>query len=110
MNTWTRQDTRNWISQLERRMADIKYYLDQTLDWCEDNDICDDRYIFILSFMTCIWVCNMRSESIAYSEILDILGVKHSEIVEDKTYDLGSNFEGLDHEELLVAVLKSTDY
>ena len=109
MSSWSRSDTRLWISQIEKRLSDIQFYLEKTLQWCEENDIYDDRYVFILSFMSCLWVCNMRNENITYNELLEILGLENMTVNEDKVYDLGNMFQNLDHYDLLAAVLKTTE-
>ena len=106
MAVWTREDTKLWISQLEGRISDIDFYLNKTVDWCEDRDIIDDRYVFLFSFMTCIWVCNMRGESITYNELLEILGLENMCVMDDRIYDLGDQFSNLDYDDLLEAVLK----
>lgn len=106
MKPWTRDDTKLWISQLEYRIKDIDHYLRKTIEWCEDNYVYDDRHVFMLSFLTVIWVSNMRSEPISYVELLEILGIPDMIMGEDKIYNLGPEALDIDHEQLLNMVLK----
>lgn len=106
MKPWTREDTKFWISQLEHRLEDIDYYLKETTEWCERNYIYDDRKVFMLSFLTVIWVSHMRDEPISYIELLEILGIPELIEGEDKIYYLGPELTNLSHEELLNMVYK----
>lgn len=107
MRPWTRDDTKEWISQLEHRIEDIEYYLEKTIEWCEDNDIDDDRIVFMCSFLTCIWVSNMRGEPITFVELMELLEVKEWEADEEKIYDLDDKWSNLDHYELLEKAVRS---
>ena len=109
MKPWTREDTKDWISQLEHRIEDIDYYLKVTLDWCEDRGVWDDKKIFILSLLTIIWVSWMREETVSYMEILEILGIEQIQLEEDKIYSLGDKFYNLNHEEMLEMILSDLD-
>ncbi len=103
---WTREDTRYWITQLENRIEDIDYYLQRTVQWCEDNYVYDNDQVFIYSFITCVWVSYQRNEAISYSELLEILGIEKPDEFEDKIYELGDQFTDIDHEELLETLHK----
>lgn len=110
MKYWSREDTRDWISQLENRLEDIDYYLDQTVKWCESQFIHDDRQVFVCSFLTCIWVCHMRNESISYIELLEILGIDNINVThDDRIYEIGDEFKDIDYEELLRLAAKRLD-
>lgn len=109
MKPWTREDTKFWISQLEHRIEDIDYYLRKTVEWCEDNYVYDDRHVFMLSFLTVVWVSNMRDEPISYVELLEILGMPEMIEGEDKIYSLGLDMLNVSHEELLQMVYKDLD-
>ncbi len=109
MKPWTRDDTKYWISQLENRIEDIDYYLKETIRWCEDHYIHDDRKVFMCSFLTCVWVCHMRNESITYKELLEILGLENMYTGEDSIYNLGPNLKNVDHEELLNLITRRLD-
>lgn len=101
---WSRDDTRDWIVQLENRISDVNYYLQQTVNWCQTNDVVSDRAVFVASFMTVLWVSSMRNESISYNEALELLGLKHLEQAIDRVYELGAIYNGIDHEDLLKSV------
>jgi len=98
---WTRDDTKEWITQLEHRLEDIDYYLQRTTDWCDEYGIDDSRLVFLCSFLTCIWVSHMRGEFITQTELMELLGVEIEEIDEDKIYELDDKWGSMDHEELL---------
>lgn len=106
MNYWSRNDTKEWIAQLENRIEDISYYLDQTFSWCEENEIEDDRIIFMCSFLTCIWVSQLRGEDISFTELMEILEIQEWECDEDKFYELDEKWLDLDHSELLTKVVE----
>lgn len=101
MKPWTRDDTKEWIIQLEHRIEDIDYYLNETVKWCEEYGIDDNNVVFMCSFLTCIWVSAMRGETITYTELMEMLGVDEWEQGEEKTYELDDNWLDLDHYELL---------
>ena len=106
MNYWSREDTKAWVAQLEDRIEDISHYIDQTLDWCEEQYIDDDKVIFMCCFLTAIWVSQLRGEPITYIELMEMLGIKDIPDGEDKFYELDSQFEDLTHKELLRVAVK----
>lgn len=99
--TWTRDDTKEWILQLENRLEDIDYYLQRTVEWCGNYGIWNDEHVFILSFMTVIWVSNMRLEPVSKKEIFEIVGISGWEEMIDQEYSLGAEYHNLDFEEML---------
>jgi hypothetical protein len=104
MKYWSRDDTKEWINQLEHRIDDIDYYLDRTLAWCDEYGIDNQRVVFMCSFLTCIWVSQVRGEPISFIELMEMLGVEEWETSnnnEDKVYELDECFSNLDHYELL---------
>lgn len=103
---WSRDDTRDWIAQIEDRIDDIDHYLSKTIAWCEDNYIYDDRDVFTASFLTCIWVSQLRCETISYIELMEMLGVEEVESEEEKLYELDVEYLDLTHDELLARVMK----
>ena len=107
---WTRTSTRDWITQLELRIEDIQYYIERTVDWCGDNGVYGDESIFICLVMTVVWVVDMRQETITKAEVFEILGIKELEICEEDTYELASQFQNLDHSEMLTTVLSNHLY
>ena len=101
MNYWSRQDTKEWIAQLEDRLEDISHYLDKTLEWCDAHHIEDEKLIFLCSFLTCIWVSQLRDEPISYTELMEMLGISEVDTDEEKLYELDAEFIDLTHTELL---------
>lgn len=107
MSIWSRDNTKEWIIQLENRIEDIDYYLVRTVEWCEQNGIWDDEKVFGLAFVTVLWVCHMRGEDVSRKEIIEIIGIAGWEDAEDAVMDLGDQLSTLDHEEMLQIVAKS---
>ena len=58
------------------------------------------------AFLTCVWVSEMRDESISFVELMEMLQIKEWECDEDKLYELNKEWIGLDHDELLVKVVE----
>lgn len=106
MRPWTREDTRDWIVQLELRVEDLNYYLMQTVQWCEENNILDDKTVFACSLMTALWVVWQRNESISRWEIMEILGIRDWNSFPDEAVELGERFWGYDLEEILEQVVE----
>ena len=104
---WTRKDTREWITHLESRLEDIEYYLRKTVEWCDENAIYEERTIFACSVMTAVWVSHVRGEPISKQELFEIMGVKDWADAEDCLFEFNSDFEDLEHEELLEMVANS---
>jgi hypothetical protein len=105
MKYWTRDDTKEWITQLEHRIEDIDYYLNRTMEWCEDYGIDNSKVIFMCNFITCVWVSYMRNEPITFIELMEILGVENWEAGEEKIYELDNRWGELDHYDLLEQVV-----
>jgi hypothetical protein len=104
---WDRKATRDWIAQLEYRIEDIRYYMERTIEWCEANDIYSDRIVFACAVMTAAWVSHMRQEPLSKHEIFEILGVENWESAEDGVFEFNSDYDHLDHEELLEMIVSS---
>lgn len=104
MKPWSREDTRDWIAQLELRVEDLNYYLLQTVLWCEKNNIEDDRTVFACAMMTALWVAWQRNESMSRWELMEILGIKNWSEFPDEEVELGPTFQNLDIEEVLIKV------
>lgn len=109
MRYWSRDNTREWINQLQNRVEDIHYYLAETIKYCEKNAIFDNKDVLILSIMTCVWVVGMRNETISLSEMIEILNLDMP-ITDDKIFDMGRQMEGLDFEQMLAIVSKKGPY
>jgi hypothetical protein len=106
MKYWSREDTKEWIIQLEHRVQDIDYYLNKTLEWCEDYGVEDNHVVFMCSFLTCIWVSHMRGEPITFTELMEMLGVEEWESDEEKVYELDDRWGNLDFHEFLEQVVE----
>lgn len=109
MKYWSRDDTKEWIIQLEHRLDDIDYYLNRTIEWCDEYGIEDDRVVFMCSFLTCIWVSRMRDEPITFVELMEMLGVEEWDSDEEKIYELDDEYAQLDHHEFLEKVVLTLD-
>ena len=109
MKYWSRNDTKEWIIQLEHRVEDIEYYLERTLEWCDEYGVDNGRVVFMCSFLTCIWVSAMRGEPITFTELMEILGVEDFETNEEKLYELDEKWIQLDHSDLLEHVVMMLD-
>jgi len=103
---WSIYDTKLWINQLENRIEDIDYYLNQTIKYCEDNDIINNETVFTLSFLTVLWVSYMREEPISRREIFEILCIKDWEDLPDSPVELGAKLADFDLQDLLNLVSK----
>lgn len=102
--TWTRKDTQYWIAQLENRVEDIDYYLNQTIVWCEENGIYRDDAVFACALMTVIWVSHQRGEPVSKREAMELLGVQGWEMIEDEEFELHGRFANFELEDLLEQV------
>ncbi len=98
---WSREDTQHWISQLENRVEDIDYYLNQTVAWCEERGVYNDQAVFACSVMTVIWVSHMRQEPLSKREVFELIGVKDWYNAEDVIYELSPKFSDFELEEIL---------
>lgn len=103
---WNIYDTKLWINQLENRIEDIDYYLNQTVNYCEANNIINNETVFTLSFLTVLWVSYMREELISRREIFEILCIKDWEDLPDAPVELGAKLSDFDLQELLSVVSK----
>lgn len=101
---WTRNQTREWITHLENRLEDIDYYLNRTIEWCEERGVYNDQAVFACAVMTVIWVSHMRQEPLSKREVLELVGVTDYYNVEDQEYNLNPQFQNLELEELLEVV------
>lgn len=103
---WSMWDTKLWVNQLENRIEDIDYYLNQTVQYCEANNIINNETVFTLSFLTVLWVSYMREEPISRREIFEILCIKDWEDLPDAPVELGAKLADFDLKELLDVVSK----
>lgn len=110
MKPWTRDDTRSWIESLEYRIADIEHYLQRTLEWIEENEIYSDRFVFLCSFMTIVWVCHLRNEPISKYELFEILGIQNYDQVPDAIFGFNEEYEFMELEELLAKIVEDNSF
>lgn len=103
---WTRDDTKNWLFQIRHRLEDFEYYLKQTENWCEHHGIFNDAQLFMCYTMTVVWVNYMRGEKLTKTELFEILGFEEHQFSND-LYELGQEFQNLDHESLLYKVCRN---
>jgi hypothetical protein len=101
---WTRDQTREWIAHLENRLEDIDYYLNRTVEWCENHGVYNDQAVFACAVMTVIWVSHMRQEPLSKREVLELVGVVDYYNAEDQEYQLNPEFRNYELEELLEVV------
>jgi len=109
MKYWSRENTKEWIAQLEDRLEDIAHYLEKTEDWCSEYGVEDERVIFMCMFLTCIWVSQLRGEEITYVELMEMLGIEDSKHGTEKFYELDDKYLNLTHIELLEEAVASFD-
>ena len=107
MSYWSRNDTKEWIVQLEHRVQDMDYYLVKADEWCDEYGIDNNKLIFMCSFLTCVWVSNMRGEHITFNELMEILGVEEWNDDEEKYYELDECWGNLDFHEFLEKVVET---
>jgi hypothetical protein len=103
---WTRNDTKDWLFQIEHRLYDFDYYLKETLTWCEDHYIYDDKSVFGCCLMTLVWVSHMRGEKLSKNETFEILGITDYPF-DNSIYELNENLQDLDHEDLLNNIVRN---
>ena len=107
---WSRDNTKEWIFQLQHRIEDIDYYLQRTIDWCEHNGVWADQKVFACCVMAVIWVSHMRGEPVSKRELFEILGIADWDQVEDVEYTLvDPKFVKMDLDELLDNVVQRFD-
>lgn len=110
MSYWSRDNTRDWINQIENRLEDFYYYLDRTAEWCQQNGVWEARKTLMCSLITCIWVASMRNEQISFTELCELVGVTIDSPVVDKIYNTCEQFQNIELEEILqILILKTTD-
>lgn len=106
---WTREQTQEWLIQVESRIEDIGYYLARTTEWCDRNEVWSDHKVIACSIVTVIWVCNMRGETISRREIFEILGCPGWEEMDDTGYGLNNNILSADLEDILAQTIEHFD-
>lgn len=104
---WSREDTRDWIAQLELRVEDIDFYLNETVRWLEERDVERDEVCFACAMMALVWVAYQRSEPITRWELMEILGIKDYYYMPDEELELGPKYRTMDLENVLEDVLET---
>jgi hypothetical protein len=104
MTAWTRDQTKDWVAQLENRIEDIEYYLMLAIEWCEEQGIYNDRIVFVCAVMTVVWVSHMRNEPISQREIFELLHIEDWESVDDAIFELSPKYQNCELTELLKMV------
>lgn len=106
---WTRNDTKDFIHQIESRIEDIDYYLKRTVEWCEQNGVWENKRVLMCCLISCIWVSSMRQEEISFREIVEYVGLTEFEDTTlDKIYGICEEFRCLEHEEILQMLIDKT--
>lgn len=103
---WKREDTKEWLIQIENRLEDFEYYLEQTTNWCELHGIWNDAAVFMCCVMTLVWVSYQRGERLSKVEVFEVLGFDQNSFNNDE-YELSDEFKKLDHSDLLYRVVKN---
>ena len=106
---WTREQTQEWVIQVENRIQDIDYYLKRTVEWCENNGVWSDPKVIACSVVTVIWVSHMRGEPVSRHEIFEILGFDNWQDTEDACYEMNNKMLDMELEELLEQAVASFD-
>jgi hypothetical protein len=102
--SWTRDQTKEWVAQLENRIEDIEYYLLRTIEWCEERGIYNDQAVFACSMMTVVWVSHMRGEPIGIRDAMELLGIKDWDSMTDDIFELSPQYKNYDLDDLLELV------
>jgi hypothetical protein len=103
---WSILDTKTWIAHVENRIEDMDYYLNQTVNYCEANNIINNETVFTLSFLTILWVAYMREEPITRREIFELLCIKDWENLPDAPVELGEKLADFELKDILDLVSK----
>jgi hypothetical protein len=101
MKPWLRDDTKDWIAQLENRIEDIGYYLIQTSEWCEEREIDRHQTVAACMIITILWVTHMRDESISKREIYELIGIQDWFDAPEEVCELHQKYKGCELEDLL---------
>ena len=101
---WTRDNTKNWVAQVENRVEDFEFYIKRALEWCDERGVDNENAIFACTVITVIWVSHMRGESVTKQEALEMLGVTDWYNAKDEIFELGPKYQDIDLEDLLEEV------
>lgn len=107
MQPWFRSDTTRWISQLEKRIDDMQFYLNRTDEWCRDREVYSITALTGCRIITLLWVSHLRQEIISKREVFEIIGVVDWYNAPDDEYMLSEEYGDKDIDELLEIVLST---
>lgn len=101
-NIWTREDTRLWIHEVQLKLEAIEHCLDETTAWCEVMGVeGDDKLVFVLSFLTLLWVGYQFGEPSSKQQIFEILKIPEWEKVDDQLFVLPAKYGDLSQVDML---------
>lgn len=107
---WSRNDTQEWIAQMETRVADMQYYLGEALLWLASQGYCRPEITIACLTMTCVWVSNMRNEQITAHEIMEMIGASTEDAkTPNSIFELAPQFKGWDIEEIWYHTVRQYD-
>lgn len=107
---WLRGDTQEWIAQMENRVADMQYYLEEALLWLASQGYCRPEITIACLTMTCVWVSNMRNEKITAHEIMEIIGASTEDAqTPNSIFELAPQFKEWNIEEIWYHVIRQYD-
>lgn len=107
MRYWSRDDTKEWVVQLEHRVKDLQFYLSRSVEWCEENEIYNERAVLMCSIVSLIWVSHLRNEPISIHEMFEILGIVNWEDANDAVFEFNPEYAAMELEELLRIIVDS---
>jgi len=107
---WIREDTKEWITQMENRVQDMQYYLEEAILWLSVHGYHHPDMTIACLTMTCVWVANMRNEPITAHEIMEMIGADTEEVeIKDDIFELAPNYHGWEIEEIWYHVIRQYD-
>lgn len=107
---WMRSDTQEWIVQMENRIADMRYYLDEASKWLMFHGYNRSDIMIACFTMTCVWVASMRNEQITNTEIMDLIGASSYDLdLGNQIFELSPRYKLWDIEEIWHHVVRQYD-
>ena len=106
-STWTTDDTKMWVHEMHLKLEAVDYWLNETVQWCETNEVYSDKLVFILSFLTILWVGYQLGEPISKQHAFELMGIPDWEKVSDVIMALPVPYGELDHAQLMQLAFNS---
>ena len=107
---WLRNDTQEWIAQMENRVADMQYYLEEASLWLSVQGFCRPEIMIACFTMTCVWVAHLRGEQITSHEIMELIGASTEDIsMKNYVFELAPNYQEWQIEEIWYHVVRQYD-